>query len=48
MNWDRSGCYDDGDEAQSGDTDDASDGNGSSSGDPLDDDDDSGCSVLII
>jgi hypothetical protein len=48
MNWDRSGCYDDGDEAQSGDTDDASDGNGGNGADLLDDDDDSGCSVLII
>ena len=46
MSWDKSGCYD-GDEPQADNKDDATDNNGSKSAD-LDDEDDSGCSVLII
>ncbi len=46
MSWDKSGCYD-GDDPQAGDKDDSTDGNGGNTTD-LDDDDDSGCSALII
>lgn len=46
MGWDKSGCYD-GDDPQAGDKDDSTDGNGGNTTD-LDDDDDSGCSALII
>ena len=49
MSWDKSACYNDGEEPPAGDTDEA--GNGGNSGenaDPLDEDDDSGCAVLII
>ena len=47
MSWDRSTCYNDGEEPPAGDTDEATDGNGGNT-DPLDDEDDSGCAVLII
>ena len=46
MGWDKTGCYNDGEEPQAGNTDDAADGgNGTVS---ADDEDDSGCAVLII
>ncbi len=46
MGWDKTGCYNDGDEPQAGNSDDAADGGNGT--DLLDDDDDSGCAVLII
>ena len=45
MGWDKLACYD-GDEPQAGNPDDAADGGNGT--DLLDDDDDSGCAVLII
>ena len=47
MGWDKSGCYNDGDEPQADNPDDSTEDNGGNGAD-LDDDDDSGCSVLII
>ena len=47
MGWDKSSCYNDGEEPQADNQDGAADGNGGNTTD-LDDDDDSGCSALII
>ena len=46
MGWDKSGCYNDGEEPQAGNTDDAADSGNATV--PADDEDDSGCAVLII
>ena len=49
MSWDRSACYNDGEEPPAGDTGEAGDGgNSGENAAPLDDEDDSGCAVLII
>ena len=49
MSWDKSACYNDGEEPQAGNTDETSDdGNGGDGATPSNDDDDSGCAVLII
>jgi subtilisin family serine protease len=47
MGWDKSSCYNDGEEPQADNQDGAAAGNGGNTTD-LDDDDDSGCSALII
>ena len=46
MGWDKSACYNDGEEPQAGNTDDAADGGNATVS--ADDEDDSGCAVLII
>ena len=49
MGWDKSACYNDGEEPPAGDAGEA--GEGGDSGEnaaPSDDEDDSGCAVLII
>ena len=51
MSWDKSACYNDGEEPPAGDAGEAGNNDGGNSGentDPLDDEDDSGCAVLII